>query len=407
VNAVALPRLKAPVPWFGGKSRAADLIWQAFGDVPNYVEPFFGSGAVLLARPHAPRVETVNDLDAYIANFWRATAADPEAVARHADAPVNEADLLVRQAEFRERVLTDPDYFDAKIAGWWVWGLCAWIGGGWCAIVERPSKRKPYCDGEGTGRGVHALGMRTHQKRPDLGAGGMGVHAPARKRPAIGGHMSNDGVGGSGAMLGVHANGMRAPSRQLPDLGGSTKGDATFANVGKGIHGGGVRSSLYDVFDALAARLRYVRVTCGDFERVLTPAVTWRHGLTSVLLDPPYPASAGRADKLYAHDSLEVAHRAASWAVEHWDDRLPDGSPAMRIAFCGYEGTHPELDASGWRSVRWKAKGGYGGQRRQGTNENADRETIWFSPHCLVEAIAAGPAQRSLFAAGGASVRPP
>jgi site-specific DNA-adenine methylase len=40
--------LKAPFPWFGGKSRVADIVWDRFGDVANYVEPFFGSGAVLL-----------------------------------------------------------------------------------------------------------------------------------------------------------------------------------------------------------------------------------------------------------------------------------------------------------------------------------------------------------------------
>ena len=38
-----------PVVW--GKSRVADLVWKRFGDTPNYVEPFFGSGAVLLKRP--------------------------------------------------------------------------------------------------------------------------------------------------------------------------------------------------------------------------------------------------------------------------------------------------------------------------------------------------------------------
>lgn len=54
--------LKAPFPWFGGKSLAASLIWERLGDVPNYVEPFFGSGAVLLARPHEPGIETINDL---------------------------------------------------------------------------------------------------------------------------------------------------------------------------------------------------------------------------------------------------------------------------------------------------------------------------------------------------------
>jgi hypothetical protein len=29
--------LKAPFPWFGGKSRVAEIVWDRFGDVPNYV----------------------------------------------------------------------------------------------------------------------------------------------------------------------------------------------------------------------------------------------------------------------------------------------------------------------------------------------------------------------------------
>src|SRR5690606_37692330 len=114
-------RLRAPFPWFGGKSRAASLIWARFGDVPNYVEPFAGSLAVLLARPHPPRVETVNDRDAYLVNFWRAVQADPDAVWAYADYPVSEADLharhiwLLEQVEFRERMLTDPHFYDVKI----------------------------------------------------------------------------------------------------------------------------------------------------------------------------------------------------------------------------------------------------------------------------------------------------
>lgn len=161
--------IKAPFPWFGGKSRAAPLVWQALGDVKNYVEPFAGSLAVLLGRPHAPHVETVNDLDCYLANFWRAVQADPEAVAKWADAPVNEADLsarhqwLVDQAGFRESMKSDPDFFDAKIAGWWAWGLSAWIGSGWCDA-------KKYRSGsEGP--------PRVNRKRPSLGNAGMGVHS--------------------------------------------------------------------------------------------------------------------------------------------------------------------------------------------------------------------------------------
>ena len=135
--------LRAPFPWMGGKSRAAHLIWPRLGDVANYVEPFAGSLAVLLRRPHAPGNEIVNDLDCYIANAWRAIAAAPEEVARWADSPVNEADLHARhrwlhaQAEFRERLRNDPHFYDATIAGWWCWGLSCWIGDNWCRPREQ------------------------------------------------------------------------------------------------------------------------------------------------------------------------------------------------------------------------------------------------------------------------------
>ncbi len=163
--------LRAPFPWFGGKSRIAELVWERFGDVANYVEPFFGSGAVLLNRPSEPGIETVNDLDCMVANFWRALQHDPDAVADAADWPVNEADQharhlwLVSQERFREQMKVDPEFYDAKIAGWWVWGQCIWIGSGWCA------KQLPH---------LGDAGMGVPRQLPHLGDAGMGVH---RKRP--------------------------------------------------------------------------------------------------------------------------------------------------------------------------------------------------------------------------------
>lgn len=130
-----MKELRAPFPWFGGKSRVAPVVWRRFGNTRNYVEPFAGSLAVLLGRPTPPAVETVNDIDCYLANLWRALSHDPEQVAHYADWPVNEADLharhrwLVKTGKERvERLRTDPDYFDAQVAGWWVWGQCLWIG---------------------------------------------------------------------------------------------------------------------------------------------------------------------------------------------------------------------------------------------------------------------------------------
>src|SRR5208283_4793324 len=133
--------LKAPFPYFGGKSRAAALVWPRFGLVKNYVEPFFGSGAMLLGRPEGwTGTETVNDVDGLLANFWRALKAEPETVAFHADWPVNENDLHARHAwlvqrkdSFQSRLEGDPKFYDAQAAGWWVWGMACWIGGGFCS----------------------------------------------------------------------------------------------------------------------------------------------------------------------------------------------------------------------------------------------------------------------------------
>ena len=312
--------LKAPFPWFGGKSRVADIVWRRFGDVANYVEPFFGSGAVLLGRPHAPRVETINDADHFVANFWRAIKHDPAAVAAHADWPVNETDLSARHLwlvnDGRARIAnigSDPMAYDAQVAGWWVWGLCSWIGSGWC------SGDGPWQQVDG-GWGKPGAGLGINRQLPALGNAGRGIN------------------------------------RKLPDLG----------TAGRGIN---------KWFEALADRLSRVRVCAGDWSRVCGDSVTWRHGVTAVFLDPPYADTAGRASDIYATDSLTVAHDVRAWAIAN------GGNPDLRIALCGYEGEHVLPDD--WTAVPWKAKGGYGSQGDGIGRDNAERERIWFSPACL------------------------
>ena len=348
--------LKAPFPWFGGKSRVADQVWAALGDVRNYVEPFAGSLATLLMRPpdHEGGAETVNDRDRYLANFWRAVQADPDAVAHAADWPVNECDLTARHvwlvSEGRralERMDADPEFFDAKIAGWWVWGQCAWIGSGWCAGTGPWTVEDGQLVRGDAGRGIN-------RQLPHLGDAGRGIN---RQLP----HLGNAG---------------RGINRQLPHLG----------NAGQGInrklpHLGNAGQGIAAYMQQLADRLRRVRVCCGDWSRVVTDGAM-KHGATvGVFLDPPYLGSVRTTD-LYASDDHDVANDVREWALAHGND------PRMRIVLAGYEGEH-DMPAT-WRVVGYSGKKAYGSHAGGGVNaDNRHKERLWFSPHCLVPVAAA------------------
>jgi site-specific DNA-adenine methylase len=322
--------LRAPFPWFGGKRKVVGEVWSRFGKVDNYVEPFFGSGAVLLGRPSLHGLETINDLDGLVANFWRAIKADPEAVAEYADNPVNENDLHARHVWLVQQIETlqamtegDPDFFDAKIAGWWVWGLACWIGAGFC------SGKGPWWIDE-------------NRQLVHLGDNGRGV-----KRQLV--HLGDNG---------------RGVNRQLVHLGDNGRGDESPASHLDG---------LTEWFEALSKRLRRVRVASGDWSRVCGPSVTFRHGVTGAFLDPPYADTADRTSDLYRKDSESVAHAVREWAIENGKRK------DMKIALCGYDGEHVMPDD--WQIYEWNAGAGFGGRADEQTG-NGKKERIWFSPAC-------------------------
>lgn len=62
--------VRSVFPYYGGKSSMAQFIVSLMPAHRVYIEPFFGSGAVLFAKPQV-RHEIVNDLDNVIATFWR------------------------------------------------------------------------------------------------------------------------------------------------------------------------------------------------------------------------------------------------------------------------------------------------------------------------------------------------
>lgn len=320
--------LQAPFPYFGGKRRAAPIVWDALGDPGGYVEPFAGSAAVLLARPlnGARRVETLNDADGWLINTWRALQLSPETTAAHCYGPVSEIDYHARLAYLQERrgpelvswLEGNPENHDPKLAAWWLYVAACGIGNPW--------DRGPWRVIDGRLTNASTAGKETggvNREIPHLGNAGQGIH------------------------------------RELPHLG----------DAGKGIHRGDT-NTLAAYFHALQTRLAHVRITCGDWTRALGPSVARAsagNSTVGIFLDPPYATS---GDLYASHASAGIAARVEEWCLA--------APPQYRIILAGYE--HDGLLEAGWRVENGKAGGGAG----YNTDPAAGRrERLWFSPACL------------------------
>lgn len=322
--------LKAPFPYFGGKSSVAHIVWAALGKPDHYMEPFFGSGAVLLARPdYVPQktVETVNDKDGFIANVWRSIQFSPEETAKWCDWPVNHADLAARKAalirnedRLIQNLIADEKWHDPIMAGYWIWAASCWIGSG----LTRPGAIPRVAESAG----VHSIGKRPHI------AGAKGVHFIG-KRPHLSGAMSS---------------GVAVHSRQS--------------------------DGIYAWMQQLSERLRYVRVVCGDWTRVCGGNWQDNLGQCGIFFDPPYAAK-DRSD-CYHKEDFDVAHDVRAWAIERGK------KPSYRIVIAGYD-EHSELADHGWTLQEWRTSGGYAKTAKGDSRgkKNKAREVLWFSPYCL------------------------
>ena len=64
------PRRSIAFGWYGGKYSHLDWLLPLLPECHHYCEPFGGSAAVLLNREPSP-VETYNDMDGEVTNFFR------------------------------------------------------------------------------------------------------------------------------------------------------------------------------------------------------------------------------------------------------------------------------------------------------------------------------------------------
>src|SRR5690606_23273789 len=153
--------------------------------------------------------------------------------------------LVGERERLTERLMGDAEWFDAKAAGWWLWGACNWIGSGWC------SGQGPWISLDGELVDVRQL---------------------------------------------PHLSSAQGVNRKLRHLAYGPRGIAADAGFGKR------REFIFDWITALHDRLRDTRIACGDWTRVTGQAVLDAGGgLTGVFLDPPY-SQAERAD-VYAMES--------------------------------------------------------------------------------------------------------
>ncbi len=219
--------------------------------------------------------------------------------------------------------------------------MCLWIGGG-------------FCSGEGA---WVSNGVEFFNKNEVSLCEGENINCRKRTNRNLNPNKLN-GI----SMKRIHLNNPMDINRKF---------DGNFTSMIEGR-----RNFILSWFLRLADRLREVSICCGDWTRVLTYTPTLNiKGITGVFLDPPYSDKAGRSGNLYSEESLSVAHDVREWAIASGDN------PRFRIVLAGYEGEHDMPES--WRKYRWSANGGYANLSKT-ANNNKHKETLWFSPHCLI-----------------------
>lgn len=390
-----MARIPSPFPYYGGKSRWCDVIWDRFGEVVTYVEPFAGTFAVGLGCPFPAAREIMGDTHAAICNIWRSIVLDPVLTAMYACYPTIHQDLTARHrwlvqwyAENHHLFDLDPNFYNSQAAGWWCWGIANWIGGNFCDYKQMMNTdKRPYVSGDDTGQGVQSQRKFSDQVPAlQMNEGGRGVQTRTKtfsdKVPHVKPHDGGLGI----------QNQRKTFNTQIPHI----RSDAT----GQGVQmtrtrfpdqrplintddsGKGVQSTrkfdsdeekehidfIIDWFHALQKRLERTVVINRSWESLVTPKMLGTDPNIAVFMDPPY-MTAKRHASLYHTDSEgtsdDVAIKSWNWCVEHGEK--------IKIAYACHEGDFELPD--GWTSETLSFGGIHGAKDRT-------QDMVMFSPMC-------------------------
>ena len=402
----------------------------------------------MLANPHPANMEIVCDTNGFICNFWRSVKADPDQTAYYADYPSIHQDLTARHKwlklwgmQHSATLCDDPEWFDCKAAGWWVWGMSLWIGGEWCDlnqknnVASRPFVVNKGGNGQGvgnvagrpfvlnkgnSGRGVNAgdksiavsiksggkgVSVQTYDKRPLVKISGSGDGVSVQQRdqiPTVHEWSGGSGVSAqamkdrrpliepSGGGVGVSVQGKdRIPLVQPSGsgVGVSTQVQAVTDKI-PFVHNGGAGQGvskqvkslrLSDWFNDLANRLHNVIVLNRDWTSAVTPTI-----LADTATSPEKTRAVFLDPPYRTKDREKNIYQSDTdgtsddTAVKAFEWAVKHGKHEnYRIAYCCSKNDFDVPD--GWTVLERS----FGGIRKEDRQHKTD--IIMFSPYCHKE----------------------
>lgn len=134
--AITSPILKYP----GSKWSIADWIVASLPPHDTYLEPFFGSGAVLFNKAPS-RIETINDIDHSVVNLFKVIREHPEELAM-----LLEVTPWAREEYYRSYDRTDDPIEAARrflVRTWQAFGVKTYCNTGWRSDIQGRSTSCP------------------------------------------------------------------------------------------------------------------------------------------------------------------------------------------------------------------------------------------------------------------------
>ena len=128
--------LRSPIWWFGGKGKMQARLLPLLPKHREYIEPFFGGGSIFFAKEPA-LVETINDLNSAVMDFYRVLRDQPEEFIRLAQLTPYSRELY-NECRATWRAETDPV---RRAWRWWVVARMTFSGThAWSSVVTYTSR---------------------------------------------------------------------------------------------------------------------------------------------------------------------------------------------------------------------------------------------------------------------------